>query len=206
MEIADKKRKLITLKTAIDEPTLDPNNTDQDTADADPRGIGESSSSADAAPPSTETAGDPVPEGTKVNAEDQLFPDARDRCEKSERGDEILVPEASSSVSPNVREVTTEETLASSGLKRPQEDDADGEDHPPSRKAQLEALCRLVHGDLCQQEQTLKDRSETEGLISAVTCRSSSGKQNPLDSHLTEEHSEWYVRWTLWYANRYHQR
>ena len=103
-------------------------------ADANPQGIGESSSSTNAAPPSTETAGDQVSEGTKRKAEEQLLPDARDRCEQSERGDEIPVPEASSSVSPNVREVTTEDTEASSGLKRPQEDDADGEDHPPSRK------------------------------------------------------------------------
>ena len=142
LEIADKKRKLIPSKTAIDEPTPDRNHADQDMADANPQGIGESSSSANAAPPSTETAGDQVSEGTKRKAGEQLLPDARDRCEQSERGDEIPVPEASSSVSPNVREVTTEDTRASSGLKR------------PSRKARLEALCSLVHGDLGQQEQT----------------------------------------------------
>ena len=46
---------------------------------------------AKARPPqmSTETAGDQVSEGTKRKAEDQLLPDARDRCEQSERGDEI---------------------------------------------------------------------------------------------------------------------
>ena len=121
LEIADKKRKLIPSKTAIDEPTPDRNHADQDMADANPQGIGESSSSANAAPPSTETAGDQVSEGTKRKAGEQLLPDARDRCEQSERGDEIPVPEASSSVSPNVREVTTEDTRASSGLKRPQE-------------------------------------------------------------------------------------
>ena len=148
LEIADKKRKLNPSKTAIDESTPDPNNTDQDMADTDPQGIGESSSSTDAAPPSTETAGDQVAEGTKRKAEDQLLPDARDRCEQPERSDEILFPEASSSVSPIAREITTEDTLARSGLKRPQEDDADGEEHPPARKARLEALCSLVHGDL----------------------------------------------------------
>ena len=58
----------------------------------------------------------------------------------------------------------------------------------------------LVHGDLGQQEQTLKDRSETEGLISAVVCRSASGKQNSPDLHLTEAHSEWDVRWTPWWS------
>ena len=94
------------------------------------------------------------------------------------RGDETLVPEAASSVSPNDSEVTSEDTLASSGLKRPQEDDADGEEHPPTRKARLEAVCSLVHGVLGRQEQKSKDRSETEGLTSAVMCRSSSGKQN----------------------------
>ena len=64
----------------------------------------------------------------------------------------------------------------------------------------MEALCSLVHGDLGQQEQTLKDRSETEGLISAVVCRSASGKQNSPDLHLTEAHSEWDVRWTPWWS------
>ena len=59
LEIADKKRKLNPSKTAIDESTPDPNNTDQDTADTNPQGIGESSSSTDAAPPSTETTGGP---------------------------------------------------------------------------------------------------------------------------------------------------
>ena len=118
LEIADKKRKLNPSNTSIDESTPDPNNTDQDMADANPRGVGESSSSTDAAPPSTETAGDQVAEGTKRKAEDQLLPDARDRCEQPERSDEIPVAEASSSVSPNAREVTTEDTLASSGLKR----------------------------------------------------------------------------------------
>ena len=84
LEIADKKRKLNRSKTAIDESTPDPNNTDQDMADTNPQGIGESSSSTDAAPPSTETTGDQVAEGTKRNAEDQLLPDARDRCEQPE--------------------------------------------------------------------------------------------------------------------------
>ena len=65
LEIADKKRKLNPSKTAIDESTPDPNNTDQDMADTNPQGIGESSSSTDAAPPSTETAGDQVAEGTE---------------------------------------------------------------------------------------------------------------------------------------------
>ena len=101
LETADKKRKLNPSKTAIDESTPDPNNTDQDMADTNPQGIGESSSSTYAAPPSTETTGDQVAEGTKRKAEDQLLPDARDRCELPERGDEIPVPEASSSVSPN---------------------------------------------------------------------------------------------------------
>ena len=147
-----------------------------------------------------QTAGDQVAEGTERKAEDQHLPDARDRCEQPERSDEILVPEASSSVSPNAREVTTEDTLASSGLKRPQEDDTDGEEHPPARKARLEALCSLVHGDLGRPEQTSKDRSETEGLTSAVMCRSPSGKQNSADSHLTEAHSEWDVSWTPWWS------
>ena len=199
LEIVDKKRKLNPSKTAIDESTPDPNNTDQDMADINPQGIGESSSSTDGVPPSTET-GDQVAEGTKRKAEDQLLPDALDRCEQPERGDEIPVPEASSSVSPSSREIKTEDTLARPGLKRPQEDDADGEEHPPARKARLEALCSLVHGDLGRPEQTLKDRSETDGLISAVMCRSSSGKQNSTDSHLTEAHSEWDVSWTPWWS------
>ena len=55
LEIADKKRKLNSSKTALDESKPDPNNTDQDMADADPQGIGESSSSTDAAPQLTET-------------------------------------------------------------------------------------------------------------------------------------------------------
>ena len=71
---------------------------------------------------------------------------------------------------------------ASSGLKRPQEDYADGEEHPPARKARVEALCSPVQGDLGRQEQASKDRSETEGLISAERCRSSSGKLSSLDS------------------------
>ena len=104
LEIADK---LNPSKKAIDESTPDPNNTDQDMADTNPQGIGESSSS----PPSTETTGDQVAEGTKRKAEDQLLP--RDRCEH-----EIPVPEASSSVSPNAKEITTEDTLARPGLKR----------------------------------------------------------------------------------------
>ena len=141
-----------------------------------------------------------VAEGTKRKAEDQLLPDARDRCEQPERGDEILVPEASSSVSPNAREITTKDTLARPGLERPQEDDADGEEPPSARKARLEALCSLVHGDLGRLEQTSKGRSEIDGLISAVMCRSSSGKQNSADSHLTEAHSEWDVCWTPWWS------
>ena len=152
-------------------------------AGANPKGIGASSFSTDAARPLTET-GDQVAEGTERNAEDQLLPDARDRCEQSERCDEIPDPEASSSVSPNAGEGTTKDTLASSGLKRPQKDDADGAEHPPARKVRLEALYSLVHGDPGRQEQTSKDRSETEGLISAVMCRSSSGKQNSPDSPL----------------------
>ena len=55
LEIADKKRKLNPSKTTIDESTPDPNNTDQDMADATPQRIGESSSSTDASPPSTQT-------------------------------------------------------------------------------------------------------------------------------------------------------
>ena len=203
LEIADKKRKLNPSKTAIDESTPHPNNTDQNMANTNPQSIGESSSSTDAAPPSTETAGDQVAEGTKRKPKDQLLPHAQDRCEQPERSVEIPVPEASSSsssVSPNAREVTTEDTLASSGLKRPQEDDADGEEHPPARKARLEALCSLVHGDPGRPEQTWKDRSETDGLINAVMCRSFSGKQNSADSHLTEAHSEWDVS-----SNKYHQ-
>ena len=78
LEIADKKRKLVPSKTAIDESKPDANDTDQDMADANPQGIGESSSSTDAAPPSTETAGDQIAEGTTRKAEDQLLPDARD--------------------------------------------------------------------------------------------------------------------------------
>ena len=133
LEIADK---LNTSKMAIDVSTPDPNNTDQDMADTNPQIIGESSSSTDAAPPSTETAGDQVAEGTERKAEDELLPDARDRCEQPEREDEIPVPEASSSsVSFNAREITTEDALARPGLKRPQEGDADGEEHPPARKA-----------------------------------------------------------------------
>ena len=57
LEIADKKRKLNPSKTAINESTPDLNNTDQDMADTNPQGIGENSSSTNAAPPSTETAG-----------------------------------------------------------------------------------------------------------------------------------------------------
>ena len=53
LEIADKKRKLNPSKTAIDESTPDLNNADQDMADTNPQGIGENSSSTDAAPPST---------------------------------------------------------------------------------------------------------------------------------------------------------
>ena len=60
--------------------------------------------------------------------------------------------------------------------------------------------CSLVHGDLGRQEQRSKDRSETEGLISAVMCRSSSGKQNPPDSNLAEAHSEWDVSSTHWWS------
>ena len=67
--------------------------------------VGESSSSTDATPPSTESAEDRAARGTKCKAEDQL-PDVRDRCEQPERADEIPVPKASSSVSPNVIEVT----------------------------------------------------------------------------------------------------
>ena len=74
LETADKKRKLNPSKTTIDESTPDPNNTDQDIADTYPQGIGESSSSTDAAPSSTETAGDQVAEGTERKAK----PDARD--------------------------------------------------------------------------------------------------------------------------------
>ena len=110
--------------------------TDQDMTDANPQGIGEGSLSTNAAPPMTETPEDQVAEGTNRKAEDQPLPDARDRCEQSERSDEILFPEASSSVSsPNARQVTTEDTLASSGVKRPKEDNAYGEEHPPARKA-----------------------------------------------------------------------
>ena len=98
LELADKKRKLNPSKTAVGESRPDPNHTDQDMTDANPQSIGESSSSADAAPPLTETAADQV-------AEDQLHPDARDRCEQSERSDENPVPEASSSVSPNARKL-----------------------------------------------------------------------------------------------------
>ena len=37
-------------------------------------------------------------------------------------------------------------------------------------------------------------------MTSAVMCRSSSGKQNSADSHLTEAHSEWDVRLTPWWS------
>ena len=85
LEIADKKRKLNPSKTAIDESTPDPNNTDQDMADTNPQDIGESSSSTDAAPPSTETAGDQRTNFFQMHGE---------RCEQPH---EIPVPEASSS-------------------------------------------------------------------------------------------------------------
>ena len=96
----------------------------------------------------------------------------------------------------------TENAPRNSGLKRPQEGDADGEEHPPAPMARLEALCSLVRGDLGQQERTSKGRSETEGLISAVMIGSSSSKQNSPASHLTEVHSEWDVTWTLWWSNK----
>ena len=123
-EIADKKRNLNTSKSAIDESKPDPNSTDQDMTDADPHGIGESSSSTDAAPPLTETAGDQVAEGTERKAEDQLLLDARDRCEQSERAMKFSSHKLLLQFFP-MPEVTTEDTLASSGLKRPQDDDAD---------------------------------------------------------------------------------
>ena len=131
LENADKKRKFIPSKTAVHESKSDSNEMDQDLADSDPQGVGGSSSSIGAAPLSTET-----------------------RLQKGRGGRRRtnfhthLIKESSSSVSANA----IENVPANSGLQRPQEDDADVEELPPARKARLEALCSLVHGDHGQQE------------------------------------------------------
>ena len=71
--------------------------------------------------------------------------------DRPERGDDLPILEASTSVPAHSSEVTNESGPAKSGLKRPQGENAVNDEQPPTSRARLEALCSLVHGDLAKQ-------------------------------------------------------
>ena len=87
--------------------------------------------------------------GAKLSAEDEL----QDKVEVSrvrsiEGGDELPIPEATSSVASDADgEVSMRSPGPSTQMKRPHDNESAQEDQPPVHRARLQIVCSHVHGD-----------------------------------------------------------
>ena len=158
----------------------------------------ETSSSRESGQRSAERRESSMQGRVKRKADDELLEEREEasRTRSTEGGDELPIPEASSSVGMGGSRQSTQ-------LKRPQGDEPAQEDQPQARRARLEILCSFVHGYLDQGEDMHQEAKEIKQLIQAAN---GSLSLNILEEAASVEAdpdaTEWDNYWTPWWQKK----
>ena len=201
LEREDRKRK-VDVSDATQK--LDPNVEVAPEVERKPGLMGGSSSSSSWTSPvggtgtMSQGVGSNPPGGEKRKASEA--PDGEHlRAEERDRGDELPVPEASPDVE---AQATVADQVAphGSGEKRPREEEGDAA--PEARRARLEVLCGLVHGDQTKGDNEDESSRELDLLIAAVSRNLVVTQVNGDAQEKWESSEDFEAEWTPWWQRK----